>query len=260
MTLKLPTEKKKPINDLSSASLLFFGGDKVGKTAFAAQFPNHFMLEFNPGNANHLERNSVDVHSWEEAIEYLRALAATENYCKTLIIDEISRFYSCCYKFVRKQLKKMPTEKDDFDVWRTVRNLFSDTLLDIQKLNCGKIYLANEEIQTVKTRTGREINTLDINLNPQGRDLMHGISNLRGYMCVEKGGERKLIVDGDDAYNIGHSFSRNFLWNGERLCEFSLSYSPEEAYANFIKAFNNQLPGKTIDRPKQASPKLVIKK
>ncbi|MBK9284954.1 MAG: AAA family ATPase [Sphingobacteriaceae bacterium] len=258
MTLKLPTSIIPASSNITNSSILIFGPDKCGKSSFAAQFPNHFMLEFNPGNANHINRKSVDVHNWEEAIGYLRLIVENPSYCEVIIIDELQRMYGYCYRYVRQKLKLAETEKDDFDVWRTVRNLFSETLDHIKQLNKMIIITANEDVVTASIG-GRDVNMLDINLNNQGRDVMHGYCLMRARMECNPNGGRILHVDGLSNVNIGHGFSDHFLWEGNRLKEIDLGFSPEEAYSNFIKAYDNQLPGKTIVRTPVVAKKPTLK-
>ena len=252
MTLKLPDAPKPAISTLDGASILIFGPDKCGKTSFVTQFPNHFMLECNPGNANHLNRNSVDIYTWEELISYLQLVANTPDYCKTIIIDEIHRMYTYCYRYVRQKLRMGDTEKDNFDVWRTVRNLFSATLDDIKKLEKTTILTCNEDVVTV-TVGGKDVSMLDINLNNQGRDVLHGYCLMRARMdYIGDSGERELQLDGIKNVNIGHGFSNNFRFGGKRLTKINLGSSPESSYSNFLKAYNNELAGE--------QPKLKIRK
>lgn len=259
MTLKLPEAPKEAITSLNKSSILIFGPDKCGKTSFVTQFPHHFMLEFNPGNANHLRRNSVDIHSWEEAIDYLNLVASNPNYCETIIIDELHRFYTYCYRYVRGKLKMLETDKDNFDVWRTVRNLFSETLDKIKQLDKTLLMTCNEEVVEVSVG-GRDIKMLDINLNNQGRDMLHGFCLMRARIDYSADGGRLLQVDGVKNMNIGHGFSKNFLWEGARLKEINLGYSPEQAYSNFLAAYDNKLTGPTLSGPVKPTTKLVLKK
>lgn len=257
MTLKLPETPKKANNSLQGSSILIFGPDKCGKTSFAAQFPNHFMLECNPGNANHINRNSVDVPDWDTLFQYFNLLASNPNYCDVIIIDELHRMYTYCYRYVRKKLRMSETEKDDFDVWRTVRNLFSETLDHVKKLGKTTIILCNEDVVEV-SMGGRDVKMLDINLNNQGRDVMHGYALMRARIDYSSEGGRILQLSDVKNVNIGYAFTGHFMWKGAPLTEINLGSSPEIGYQNFIKAYNNELPGKTLEQ-NVTKPKLSIK-
>ncbi len=104
-TLTLPTEIKKPSDNIWDYTFFFAGDKKVGKTSFLAQFPDHFILEGEPKNADHIEGNYVDIHNWKEFLSYISLLEKTPNYCKILCIEDIPSIYRLLHLQTRKELK-----------------------------------------------------------------------------------------------------------------------------------------------------------
>ena len=250
--IKLPQIKKKPKDNPESMSWLFFGSSKVGKTSLCAQFPDHFILECNPGNADHLERNSVDIYSWEEAIEYINLVAKNPKYCKTFIVDEVHRLHHQLYKWARKLLKKKDGDQNNYDVWLLTRDKFIQIIDAIKELPMGCIITGNVE----------EINEgsmpkLDVAGSKQIRAGLDGRFQIRAFIEKDQSGERFMVLDGDPRIEVGHCLNGHFNYGGNRLTRFSLGFSPEQGYANFTKAFNNQMPGNVIVKPK---PRVLVKK
>ena len=51
--MQLPKNKNVPSDDLADYVLMIAGEKKIGKTSLAAEFPDSFVIEGEPGNAAH---------------------------------------------------------------------------------------------------------------------------------------------------------------------------------------------------------------
>jgi septin family protein len=162
MPLTLERKIRKPTDEINKYTLMFVGEKKIGKTSFAMQFPKHHILEFEIGNASHLECSYDDVHNWEEAEDALKQLQANPEFCETIIIDDIPTAYELCLEYVREvKFKKGLMDKNNYDVWSVTKKVFMDWVKGFEKLNMGRIYTAHTKITTNETTANRTINRLE---------------------------------------------------------------------------------------------------
>jgi hypothetical protein len=75
----------------------------------------------------------------------------------------------------------------------------------------------------------------------QARDILEGIVDIWAYYSYN-GQSRVLTILGDDHIGAGHRVKDNFFFtDATRIREVPMGNTAEEAFANFVKAFNNQL-------------------
>ena len=150
--------------------------------------------------------------------------------------------YGYCYQYVRNSLLKLGlTEKDNYDVWRTTKFEMIKVIQLILALPVGKIFTSHTRVNEHETRKGAKFSKLGTNLSGQCTEIVMGPMTLSSIMTFGKGGQRILILEGDDTVDAGHGFPNNFLWKNKRLKEIPLGFSPQQGYKNFIAAFNNKL-------------------
>src|SRR3990167_1243504 len=140
MQVTLPTKHKTPITDIGRHALLISGEKKTGKSSFAVQFPDHFMLEMELGNASHLDANYEDIPDYETFDAYLTQLEKNPTYCKTIIVDEVQILYNYICEQIRKERRLSIDEKFTYEEWRLVRVYFVSILNRIKRLSMGAIY------------------------------------------------------------------------------------------------------------------------
>jgi len=237
--LRLPTELKISSETLDDKTLLWAGEKKWGKTSFIAQWPGHFILECEPGNANHVTANYVDVHNWEEAKEYLTLLEENPQYCTYACIDDVPSLYNYCVKYITKLLKLTILEALEFKGWGAIRREFESFIDRFQALKMGKHYTAHTEVVTAKDLRGREISKLETTMSKQCNEIMDGKTHFWGIFLRREKGERILVLEGDSFLKAGHGFKNHFWKNGVQLKEIDMGSSPEMAYQNFMEAYNN---------------------
>lgn len=244
MQVTLPTQRKAIVNDISQHTLLFSGQKKIGKSSLAIQFPDHFMLEMEPGNATHLDANYEDIHSYEQAVAFITELEKQPNYCKTLVIDEIQILYDLTVEQVRKEQKLDMDEKFQFDQWRVTASYFRDLIFRIQKLPMGRIYTAHLEEKEAETRSGKKFNRLEPRLSGQCNRVMENLIKMCGTIIIGPQGNRLMQIERDEYVEAYNCFQNNFInpLTNKKLTHIPLGDSPQQAYNNFIQAFNNQLP------------------
>ena len=255
MQVTLPTQRKAVVNDIAQHTLLFSGQKKIGKTSLATQFPDHFMLEMEPGNATHLDANYEDIHSYDQAIAFVAELEKQPHYCRTLVIDEIQILYDLTAEKVRKEQKLDMDEKFQFDQWRITASYFRDLIFRIQKLPMGIIYTAHLEEKESETRGGKKFNRLEPRLSGQCNRVMENLIKMCGTIIISQHGQRLMQIERDEYVEAYNCFQNNFInpLTNKKLTHIPLGDSPQQAYQNFISAFNNQLPVSADVLPTTAS-------
>ena len=64
-----------------------YGSEGIGKTTFAAAFPEPLFIDTEGGTA-HMDVRRIDKpQSWEELLSIVNEVAADPNVCKTLVLD-----------------------------------------------------------------------------------------------------------------------------------------------------------------------------
>lgn len=238
--MKLPTQKKIPPDNIADYILMIVGEKKIGKTSFCAQFPDHFIMEFEPGNAKHLKANYEDVGSLATFDSLLKELEKNPGYCKTLILDEITILYD----LIHRKLLKMEAIEDPGQLgfgkgWGRIGRTFDNYITRLQSLGCGIIYTGHSEIKEAETRSGRKISKLEAAMGGRVSKTMDRLTQFWGVMQFDEHGGRNMHITGDDYLKAGHGFSENhFKLVNDGI--IPLGSSPVEAYQNFIKAWNNE--------------------
>lgn len=255
MQLKLPTTRKPPINDIGRHALLISGEKKTGKSAFAVQFPDHFMLEMELGNATHLDANYEDVPDFNTFDEYLKLLESNPGYCKTLIIDEIQLLYNHICDKVRSDKRMGLDEKFTFEEWRIVRGQFTDILNRIKRLGLGVIYTAHLDEKELELRGGGKYTRLEPRMSGQCKSVTDDLFKCCFTIVVEgmsDSARRFLQINRDEHIEAYNCFADNFInqATGKQFKYIPMGDSAAQAYQNFLSAFNNQLSVNEEDLPR----------
>ena len=67
--------------------VVIYGPEGIGKSSLAVQFPDPVVIDTEGGTA-HMDIRRIDrPQSWEEMLSIIREVAATEDLCRTLVID-----------------------------------------------------------------------------------------------------------------------------------------------------------------------------
>lgn len=91
--MELPKSEHVPVltgipEDLT---MIVFGPPKVGKTTFAASFPNSLVVECEPGGAKYVKGRILNVKNLAELREAWAIVKANPGYCETVVIDSIDQ-------------------------------------------------------------------------------------------------------------------------------------------------------------------------
>lgn len=244
-TITLPTEKSKPKENLDEYKLFLYGEKKIGKTSLAARFPNALHLFFEPGGSG-LSTYSYDVGSWPEfvAIIDLLYLEAGSMY-SNVIVDTAGVAYDMCFKYVcEKELMEHPSDRNDFGKsWNLIKDEYSGQIDRLFKCGKGVVILAHAEEAEFKTRNMGNWNRIIPALSKQATEYISATADMNAYYGYY-GGERRLVIEGNELIEAGRRMERNFLTtSGERIVSIPMGKNADEAYQNFVDAFNNKQTG-----------------
>lgn len=236
----LPTKRKIPSTSLSDYTLFIAGEKKVGKTSFCAQFPKHFILEFECGNAKHINANYEDIPDLATFTTILKDLENSPDYASTVICDEINILYEMLVQDICKTEGILDPQELPFGRgWGAIGRKFRAFINRLQSLPSGNIYTGHSEVKEITTRQGRKINKLEAALMGQPNKIMERITHGWFAMQFDKGSERYLYIEGDDFIKAAHGFKDNFQTITEG--KIPLGNSPQQGFTNFTSAWANRL-------------------
>lgn len=231
-----------PSKSLSDYIIFLAGRKKIGKTAFAAQFPDHYIMEYEPKNASHLHCRYNDIRTWAETMRCIELLEKSPGYAKTIIVDDVPTMYDMCLAYVcKKEGIGYPSDLEYGKGWNAVKREFESVIKRIMAIGPGVIFTAHTKLKDIETKSGKKFQRLESTLSGQASSVMDAITHLWIVMDYEKDG-RVMRLLGDEYLKAGIGLEGHFLDpSGERLSTIPLGKSPQEAYANFEQAFHNQL-------------------
>ena len=85
--------------------LVVDGVEGVGKSTFAAQFPDPLFIDLENGTDSMDVMRTQKPETWEELIQIVREVAADPSVCKTLIVDTGDWAEALCVKYICRKYK-----------------------------------------------------------------------------------------------------------------------------------------------------------
>lgn len=152
--LTLPTTKTEPIADARRLRLLVYGPPKIGKSTFCAAMPDAIFAATEPG-LDALSVYQQPIASWEEFLEFAKAIQAGGHPFRTIIIDTIDRLYRYCETYTCKQLNITIPEDQGYGVGRGKVNAeFFRALDKVTAMPYGIVFTAHSITKDVTTPGG----------------------------------------------------------------------------------------------------------
>lgn len=245
MPISLPTEYNVPPQDISQYVIMLAGEKKIGKTSFAAQFPDHYIIECEPRNAIHLHCRHTDVGNWKEFVQVIDLLEKNKGYAKTVVIDDIPTLHGYCQDHICKQMGiDHPQDKAHGKAWGALDAEFQKQLLRLHNLGVGIIYTGHTKKIEDETRSGKRFTRIESYGGAGCIRWLDAKIHLWAVMLFDGEGNRELIISGDDYIKAANGLAEtNFInqLDGKPLRFIPMGQSAKEGYNNFIKAFHNQL-------------------
>lgn len=246
MGLSLPTERNVPSDDLGQYSILLYGAKKIGKTSFAARFPDAIFLSLEPGTKA-LSVFSRPVNSWDELIGYVELLEKDTKF-RTVVIDTIDLGYEYAFEMIcKKKMIAHPHEENDFGAtWKEISEAFRKMVLRLINTGKGIIFISHDIEREIELRDGSKIDRVQPTMAKQAMSVVEALVDIicnYGY-----DGEKRVIrIDGSQSMVAGCRVEEHFVRKGgqpatpgDRILAIDMGRSAEEGYKNFIAAFNNE--------------------
>ena len=269
-TLALPTEPNEPSSSLSDYSILLYGVKKGGKTSLASRFPDAFFLSLEPGTKA-LRVFQRDVRDWEEFVGYIDLLEKTKQF-KTIIVDTIDLAYEYAWNYIcKKKMIDHPRDENDYGAtWKEIKNLFAQQCSRLLNLGRGVIFISHDMEKEIELRDGTKIHRVQPTMANQALAHIEAVVDVICNYGFE-GKRRILTMDGNQNVVAGCRLEEHFIRAGgeprvagDRIITIDMGNSAQEAYDNFLRAFNNQQEVVDVTAVAKAKPglkkPLVLKK
>jgi hypothetical protein len=234
--LSLPKERSEASTHLEDYITLLYGPKKIGKTTFASQFPDAFFMMFEPGSKA-LEIYSRPMKKWADFKAYVDLLTVDKRF-KNVVIDTADLCYLFCERFTCAKLGVEDIADAGYGKgWRSSKIEF---ILTINKLvNAGKgiIFLSHSSEREVELADGSEIMRVTSTMSKQAAEVLEALVDIWVYYRYTKTGGREFVIRGTQKIDAGTRTKKNFLG----ISRIPAGNNEEEAYENFVAAFENRL-------------------
>jgi hypothetical protein len=198
------------------------------------------------------------VRNWPEFTKYVRLIEKADDF-ENCSIDTVDILYQMCTKH---QMKKLgidhPSEEEWGKGWAAIRDEFTPWINRLLQSDKGVIFVSHSVQREVKTRLGRKYDRIQTTMSGQASDVLEGVVDIWCYLHYEAQ-DRILTLIGDDHIAAGHRCRDQFRYtDGVEIREIGMGDTPEEAYEQFTRAFENRLVNP--ESPKRARASRIMKK
>jgi hypothetical protein len=177
MTLTLPTQRTKPITDLSKQTILLYSAPKLGKSTFASRFPEAVFFECEPG-LSHLEVFKVPTYTWDDFLAACKLVAQGNHSFKTIVIDTADNAFKFCSEHVcSKHNIEYEGDMGHGKGWALVKNEWHRVLTRLASLPYGLVLISHAQDKTIETRTG-EFTKTQPSLPDRARGVVLGLVDM----------------------------------------------------------------------------------
>jgi len=251
----LPTVRTKPSIDPWQFAYLLLGEKKIGKTAFAIQGCEEYVLQFDKPQIGKEIRETV-ITDWKQFLHILKAIeeAAKTNdlIYQRIIIDGVAEWYNMCDKYICEKLGVQDLADAEWSAgWRGIKREFTNSVNRLLRLQitaeCGLIFIAHTQWKEKPARRGskEKIPYLTGSLSPACEEIINGKVDAN-FLYDKTGDDRILTIRGTEEVDAGHRIDSQFFTPGrEEIREIYMGTSPKESLTNFLAAFNNEQTYKT---------------
>lgn len=238
LVLTLPTQKSVPVDIMTAFSYFVYGKQGIGKTSFTAQFPNAIHMMFEPG-AKTESIFAVYPQNWKEVLEYARLIKNSDQY-ENVIIDTIDLMYDMCCKQVCVDNGVDLLKDIGFgDGYSQSGSRFRDVLTDLHS-NKGLIMLAHDK-EKMKSKDSDPDYTIPSTAKRGAETVAKWVDLTAHYYLDSKGRHQLRIRSSVDREAKNRIKNRFMFTDGSEMQDIYMGTSEFEAFANFKKAFNNEV-------------------
>ncbi len=201
--------------DIGSYVTYIFGRPKVGKSRFAAEFPNAIFFASEPTQNTIPGIFKIDVTSWAEFKKMVRYLKDPEvqSKFKTVVLDTVDLLAQFCERYICNQ-EGVEDLKDI--AWGAgygrVEREFEQTLRSIMYLGYGMVLISHETTGTFTREDGTEYNKITPAVGSKRcKAVVENIADIYGRIHTvkdEDGASKQVITlrTNDDSVSGGNHF------------------------------------------------------
>jgi hypothetical protein len=218
---------------------LLYGETKVGKTSFASCFEDPFFLFFEPGGSG-LTVARRQVGSWVDFVGYIDLILESKRF-KTLVIDPVAEAYTMCVNYIlEKEDVDDPGDVDWGKGWKAINDEFRKQISRVSSTNRGVVFIGHHDSLTFQKRSGGEYNRIVPRMGKQARNFIEAWVDITAFYGYYRE-DRFITISGSDELDAGTRLDGNFRTpEGVRIHSIPAGTSQQEAYDNFVTAFNNE--------------------
>jgi hypothetical protein len=255
--LTLPTERTTPSHRLADYSILLYAPPKWGKTTLANCFPKPVFAETERGTKS-LSVYREPIKNWKRFMMFIRALEKSGDF-STVVVDTVDYLYKWCEDYVCEELAIDHLSEEGFARgWDRLRSEFTVACNRITATQRGVIFISHADEKIVK-RMREETMKVVPSMARGALKVVHPLCDIVAYGHYDENGNRVLQIRGNEDVLAGHRLTNHFVG----VKEIKMGTTPEEGYANFLKAFAVTSNNNSNAQPKGGGEKkkvLVIKR
>ena len=245
-----PTELSTPAGNIRDYVTLIYGPPGVGKTSLASRFGRTMHFMFGDRDVS-LRIHKKQIESWPQFEHMVDVWPGQEGF-DTAVVDVTEEAYEMCFSFMCDGIIKdtygtpVPHPQDAEDrgkSWKLIKRRFVQPIQKLIACDRGLVLISHAKHSTRSTLEGEELEDVHPAMSGQALEAMVGLSDVVGYYSVGRGEARTLQIQPTYGVLAKCRPHENFRHaDGSRVDKIPMGSSPEEAYANLTKAFDNQLP------------------
>jgi hypothetical protein len=209
----LPIKPRKAPN-VNPGVMLIYSSPKAGKTSICAQLPNSLLIECEPGGADYVDANVVNVSGPKEFNSLLDKIKDSKNKYQYIIIDTVTKLDEWAeivgtYNYMNKTqgqkwnregglatgTKILHTDPRFETVhelgqgfgYQHSRSVMADWYDRISTLAPNIILLAHIKDKLIETKKGEIVEAMDINLTGKVKTIYASRADAIGYFYREEG-------------------------------------------------------------------------
>jgi hypothetical protein len=240
-------EELPPADTLSAYTIWLHGQAGIGKTSLSAMFPQSHLFCAG-GQAKALKARYVVLQSWGQFANLVDQFK--QSTFKTATIDLVESLYDMCFEHVLNELQidypgKTSSGKDDFGKsWFFIRKEFAKVVSKLMSLedNQGLVMVSNSIYGERTIEEGSTVEDVHPNLSARPLNFIAGAVDIIGFYTLNGKGERELVIRPKPGLMAKCRIDHRFKYtNGKPIEAIPMGNSKEEAYKNFMLAFDNKL-------------------
>lgn len=184
MDLTIPTARREPSYKIERLHILLHGKPKIGKSDFAASWPDALFLATEPG-LEYLTVAEKRITSWPHLIETTKVLAKGGHPYKTIVIDTMDNAAMMCRDYVCEEAGEKYEADGNLAYGKGTSMIAANIdrfVRFLGQLPYGVILTSHTEPKTIKRKGGTEVQCAQPTVHEKVRRVLLGWVDMILYM------------------------------------------------------------------------------